>query len=68
MPSTEIILLFIALIAVIVMTQAFPRRNTVCNRCNGTGQVDERWPDPKEPTGWHDVHGRCPKCGGKGKI
>lgn len=39
-----------------------------CNRCDGTGQVDERWPDPKEPGGWHIVEGTCPKCKGKGKI
>jgi DnaJ-class molecular chaperone len=39
-----------------------------CNRCDGTGQVNERWPDPKEATGWHIVEGICPKCKGKGKI
>lgn len=39
-----------------------------CNRCDGTGQVNERWPDPKEPGGWHIVEGICPKCKGKGKI
>ena len=42
--------------------------NLRCNRCDGTGQVNERWPDPKEPTGWHIVEGICPKCKGKGKI
>lgn len=39
-----------------------------CNRCDGTGQVNERWPDPKEPGGWHIVEGTCPKCKGKGRI
>jgi len=39
-----------------------------CNRCDGTGQVNERWPDPNEPGGWHIVEGICPKCKGKGKI
>jgi DnaJ-class molecular chaperone len=39
-----------------------------CNRCDGTGQVSERWPDPQEPDGWHIVEGICPKCKGKGKI
>jgi len=39
-----------------------------CNRCDGTGQVNERWPDPKEPGGWHIVEGTCPKCKGKGTI
>jgi DnaJ-class molecular chaperone len=39
-----------------------------CNRCDGTGQVNERWPDPKEPGGWHIVEGTCPKCKGRGLI
>ncbi len=39
-----------------------------CNRCDGTGDVDERWPDPKEESGWHEMSGQCPKCKGKGKI
>ena len=42
--------------------------NLRCNRCDGTGQVSERWPDPNEPGGWHIVEGNCPKCKGKGKI
>lgn len=42
--------------------------NMRCNRCDGTGQVSERWPDPNEPGGWHIVEGTCPKCKGKGKI
>jgi DnaJ-class molecular chaperone len=40
----------------------------VCTRCDGTGQVNERWPDPSEPSGWHRVEGTCPKCKGKGKV
>jgi DnaJ-class molecular chaperone len=39
-----------------------------CNRCDGTGQVNEHWPDPNESSGWHHVEGICPKCKGKGKI
>ena len=39
-----------------------------CNRCDGTGQVNERWPDPQAPGGWHIVEGTCPKCKGKGTI
>lgn len=39
-----------------------------CTRCDGTGQVNERWPDPKEKGGWHITEGTCPKCKGKGKI
>jgi hypothetical protein len=40
----------------------------VCTRCDGTGQVNERWPDPSAPGGWHVVEGTCPKCKGKGKV
>ena len=39
-----------------------------CNRCDGTGQINERWPDPNAPGGWHIAEGICPKCKGKGKI
>ncbi len=39
-----------------------------CNRCDGTGDINERWPDPKEKSGWHIESGLCPKCKGKGKI
>ncbi len=39
-----------------------------CNRCDGTGRVDERWPAPNKPGGWHVLAGQCPKCKGKGTI
>ncbi len=39
-----------------------------CTRCDGTGQVNERWPDPKVPGGWHILEGTCPKCKGKGRV
>jgi hypothetical protein len=43
-------------------------RTLNCTRCDGTGIVDERWPDPSKPGGWHELHGTCPKCGGVGKV
>jgi hypothetical protein len=62
----------VALVVVIVVGFVVPRvmggNTIVCTRCEGTGQIDERWPDPKEPTGFHVATGRCPKCKGKGKI
>ena len=39
-----------------------------CTRCDGTGQVDEKWPDPTAPGGWHILQGKCPKCKGKGRV
>ena len=61
------------LIALLVMVFFILRpgkrlRTMVCTRCEGTGQVDEHWPDPSGPGGWHDVHGTCPKCKGVGKV
>ena len=40
----------------------------VCTRCEGTGQIDERWPDPSAPGGFHVAEGQCPRCKGKGKV
>jgi hypothetical protein len=60
------------LVAVIIMAVVVLRgrkvRTMVCTRCDGSGHVDEHWPDPSKPGGWHDVHGVCPKCGGVGKV
>lgn len=63
------ILLAVAAMAVVVVLfrRAGAPRNR-CTRCDGTGQVSERWPDPKEPGGWHIVEGTCPKCKGKGMV
>jgi hypothetical protein len=64
------ILITVMVIAVIVVVvPRFMGGNTVvCTRCEGTGQIDEKWPDPKEPTGFHIATGKCPKCKGKGRI
>ena len=64
------LILFVVMIAIVFLFfRGMGAGGTMrCNRCDGTGQVNERWPDPKEPGGWHIVEGVCPKCKGKGKI
>jgi DnaJ-class molecular chaperone len=64
---TLVIFAAMLVIVVIVFRGAGGARSR-CNRCDGTGQVSERWPDPHEPGGWHVVEGICPKCKGKGMI
>lgn len=39
-----------------------------CTRCNGSGEINEKWPDPQAPGGWHKLEGICPKCKGKGRV
>lgn len=62
----------VGLIVIIVLVYALPRlfggNTTICTRCDGTGQIDERWPDPSKPTGFHVASGKCPKCKGKGRL
>ncbi len=64
--------ILLTIVVMIVIVFVFSRLNlgpkVRCTRCDGTGQVNERWPDPTQPGGWHVVEGRCPKCKGKGKI
>jgi hypothetical protein len=69
----EVILTVLALVALVAVGTPIIRRmvgagTLVCTRCDGTGQVNEKWPDPSEPTGWHRVEGICPKCKGKGRV
>ena len=68
--SIEMVVTTIVLMLIVVFV--FSRLNlgpkTRCTRCDGTGSINERWPDPKAPGGWHVVDGKCPKCKGKGKI
>jgi hypothetical protein len=71
--DTGLIWFFLPLIVLVAMTIFIARpgrrlRTLICTRCEGTGQIDEHWPDPSAPGGWHDVHGKCPKCGGVGKV
>ena len=70
MDGLEWILLLVGALIVIFFVMGRGRRvaTMVCTRCEGTGQVNERWPDPSEPSGWHRVEGICPKCKGKGKV
>ena len=70
MDGLEWILLLVGALIVIFFVMGRGRRvaTMVCTRCDGTGQVNERWPDPSEPGGWHRVEGICPKCKGKGKV
>lgn len=66
-------IIFIALmtIGVIVFITFSNRRagggRNICTRCRGTGEVNEKWPDPDKPGGWHILDGTCPKCKGKGR-
>jgi hypothetical protein len=69
MMGPESLILVVVLIAAVIFLSRFsfaPKMK--CTRCDGTGQVNEKWPDPSEPGGWHRVEGTCPKCKGKGKI
>jgi hypothetical protein len=64
------ILIAVALVAVLVLV--VPRlmggNTIVCTRCDGTGEVNERWPDPNESSGFHVAKGKCPKCKGRGRV
>lgn len=66
-PET-LIFIVILLVAVLVMSRFSFGPKVKCTRCEGTGQVNEKWPDPTEPGGWHRVEGTCPKCKGKGAV
>lgn len=65
------IILIVAVLVVgayILIPRIFPHQQMICTRCEGTGAVDEKWPNPDEPSGWHELRGECPKCEGKGKV
>ena len=63
-----IVLVIVMIVAVVVMSRMSLGPRIKCTRCNGTGQVDEKWPDPSKPGGWHRLEGKCPKCKGKGRV
>jgi hypothetical protein len=63
-----LILLVIMVGAVFFMSRFMNKPRMICTRCDGTGNVNEKWPDPGAPGGWHKVDGTCPKCKGKGKV
>ena len=64
--------LFIAIVILALIVYVAPRflggNYTVCTRCEGTGFIDERWPDPTQPGGFPVASGKCPRCKGKGKV
>ena len=62
-----IVVIFIGVL-VFVLPRVMGGNRITCNRCDGTGQINERWPDPSEPSGFHEARGTCPKCKGKGKV
>jgi hypothetical protein len=62
------LLLIVMIAAVFFMSRFMGGPRMQCTRCQGTGQVNERWPDPSQPGGWHRLEGKCPKCKGKGKV
>jgi DnaJ-class molecular chaperone len=66
--GSGVVFLILMVVAVFVMSRFMGGPRMVCTRCQGTGQVDERWPDPSKPGGWHKLEGKCPKCKGKGKV
>ena len=74
MPAVEgfagqgILLLIVMAVAVVAMSRFMGGPKLRCTRCDGSGMVDERWPDPNAPGGWHKLEGKCPKCKGKGKV
>lgn len=62
-----VIVVVLLLGASFVISRVF-RAEMKCNRCQGMGEVNEHWPDPSEPSGFHHVEGACPKCKGRGKV
>lgn len=70
--DTSIIFIVMMGVAVLVFFVVSGRSNAkgrnICTRCSGTGEVNEKWPDPNAPGGWHRVEGICPKCKGKGRV
>ena len=54
--------------AVFVFPRILGGSKIKCTRCDGSGQIDEHWPDPSKPSGIHTASGTCPKCKGKGRI
>lgn len=63
-----VFIVILLIVAVVFVSRISLAPKVRCTRCEGTGQVNERWPDPSQPGGWHVLEGRCPKCKGKGKI
>ena len=54
--------------AVFVFPRILSGSKILCTRCDGSGQIDEHWPDPTKPSVFHSASGTCPKCKGKGRV
>ncbi|MEI6045445.1 MAG: hypothetical protein WCS37_13940 [Chloroflexota bacterium] len=61
-------LMAVAVIIFFVLSGRKTKGINVCTRCQGTGEINEKWPDPDKPGGWHRQEGICPKCKGKGRV
>lgn len=70
-PSSIIFIAFLGVVVIVYFVFSSRGRKAgrnVCTRCSGTGEVNEKWPDPNAPGGWHRLDGVCPKCKGKGRV
>ena len=47
----EVWIIFMALVvaAVVLLPRILPPTGPTCTRCEGSGSVNERWPDPRNP-------------------
>ena len=67
--SYFVFMILMTAVVLFFVTRSFGSGGRVrCTRCDGSGQVDEKWPDPSAPGGWHILQGKCPKCKGKGRV
>ena len=66
--GTVLVAVLVLVVVVFVVPRVMGGNTMVCNRCDGTGEINERWPDPSEKSGFHVARGKCPKCKGRGKL
>ena len=48
------------------VARILPPTGPTCTRCEGSGSVNERWPDPSKPGGWHELSGSARSATGRG--
>lgn len=72
MDTETIVYAVVGLVVVVVVAFVVPRfvggNYNTCTRCRGSGDIDEHWPDPSKPGGFHVASGQCPRCKGKGRV